>query len=268
MKIRLARVAVFAAFALAACGGDSSDPTAPQNPEVPQGPEVPGPGGPGGSSVSLDEVLDQLGDVSMYAAAGMAGLGVSPASGLPASSTTACPYDAATKYFICPAQSQSGITVGVRYQLLNAGGTPLAQLDASLASLRYVVDVGGAIDLGDGNGLDIDSHDEQLLTGLQTATRVVNGTGATDLSMTANGQVLSVTVTRAINDLVLPSEPGPNAYPTSGSITTSATAEGVTFTSTMTFNGTSTVTIVNAFNGTPETCTFDLASPETPPLCS
>lgn len=264
MKIRLARVAVFAAFALAACGGDS-DPIAPQYPEVPQGPEVPGPGGP---SVSLDEVLDQLGDVSMYAAAGMAGLGVTPAAGLPAASTTACPYDAAAKYFICPTQSQNGITVGVRYQLLNAGGAPLAQLDASLASLRYVVDVDGAIDLGGGNVLAIDSHDEQLLTGLQTATRVVNGTGATDLSATASGQNLSVTVTRAINSLVLPSEPGPNAYPTSGSITTSATAEGIAFTSTMTFDGTSMVTIVNTVNGTPQTCTFDLASPETPPACA
>ncbi|HEX7784654.1 MAG TPA: hypothetical protein VF653_00400, partial [Methylomirabilota bacterium] len=139
---------------------------------------------------------------------------------------------------------------------------------SAVAGVRYVVDVDGEIDTGDGTMIAIDSHDEQVVTGLQTTTRTVNGTGSTDLSMTIEGQSLSVESTRSINSLVLPSEPGPGKYPGSGSITFTATADQVTYSATMTFNGTSTVSIVSTLDGTTQTCTYNLATLEAPAVCS
>lgn len=266
MRTPIARLAALVSFALAACSGGDG-PVAPDVPEVPEVPEVPGL--PGGQTVSLDEVLNQLNTVGSYAGAGLVGLGVAPAPDASMPSATACPYDATTTYFVCPTQTADGLTINTRYQLLTSGGVPMAAFNsATVSSLRYVVDVEGAIDVGDGTSISIDSHDEQTLSGLQTTTRVVNGTGTTDLSMTADGQTFAVATTRAINNLVLPYEPGPNAYPASGSITTTATADQVSFTSTITFHGTSTVTIVSTLNGSTQSCTFNLATPETPPVCS
>ena len=263
MRTPIARLTVLAAFALAACSGGDG-PTSPDVPEVPEAPEV-----PGGQNVSLDEVLSQLNTVGMYATAGMAPLGITPGFGVSAPTTTACPYDAATKYFVCPVYTANGLTLSARYQVLDAGGIPLSAFDPNaVSSIRYVVDVTGALDTGEGTTISIDSHDEQTVSGLQTATRTVNGSGTTDLSMTIEGENLAVATTRAINNLVLPAEPGPDAYPASGSITTTATAEGVSFTSTMTFNGTSTITIVSTLDGQTQTCTFNLATPEAPAVCS
>jgi len=261
------RLTVLATFALAACSGGSEGPTSPEAPEVPEVPEVPQV--PGGQNVSLDEVLSQLNTVGMYATAGLAPIGVTPGFGASAPTTTACPYDAASQYFVCPAYTANGITLAARYQLLTAGGTPMPAFDpATVSSIRYMVDVNGALDTGDGTIINIASHDEQTVSGLQTTTRTVNGSGTTDLSMTIEGQTVAIATTRAISNLVLPAQPGPNAYPASGSITTTATAEGVSFTSTMTFNGTSTVTIVSTLDGQTQTCTFNLATPETPAVCS
>lgn len=264
MRTTIPRLTALAVFALAACsrGGGPTSPDSPEVPEVPEGPQV-----PGGQNVSLDEVLGQLNKVGMYATAGLAPIGVTPGFGASAP-TTACPYDAATKYFVCAAYEASGFTIGTRYQLLNGGGTPMATFDpAAVASIRYVVDVDGALDAGEGTTITIVSHDEQVVSGLQTTTRTVNGSGTTDLSMTLDGQNVTVAVTRAIANLVLPAQPGPNAYPASGSITTTAVAEGVSFTSTMTFNGTSTVTIVSTLDGQTQTCTVDLATPGAPAVC-
>jgi hypothetical protein len=95
----------------------------------------------------------------------------------------------------------------------------------------------------------------------------VNGSGTANLSLTASGQTFNVTTSHTITNLVLPPEPGPGAYPVSGSITTTASAPQVNFSATMTFNGTSTVTIVATMNGQSQSCTYNLATPETPAVC-
>lgn len=264
VRTPLSRLAVLGAFVFAACSGGPTPPDVPEVPEVPGGPNV-----PGGQNVSLDEVLTQLNTVGTYATAGLAPLGVSGAFGAPAASTANCPYNAGTKYFVCPSQSASGLTVDASYQLLDGNGNPMPIFNSTtVAGIRYVVDVNGAIDAGEGTTIGIASHDEQVVTGLQTATRTVNGSGSTDLSMVIDGQTLSITSTRSTSNLVLPSEPGPGKYPASGSISFTATADQVTYSATMTFNGTSTVSIVSTLDGTTQTCTYNLATPETPAVCS
>ena len=220
---------------------------------------------------TLEEALSELSTVGTYAGAGTAPAGVGMV-GVSAPPPEVCPFDATTEFFICPERTHEGVTMNRRYQLLDAGGAPLSSFDpATVSGIRNIADLNGTMQH---QGLDgspvtftIDSHDEQTLTGLRTATRTVNGTGTSEITTTHNGQTRTTTSTRTTENLVLPSTPGPGVYPASGTISSTGTSEGMTFSSTMTFNGTSIVTIVFSFNGATQTCTYDLATRMSPPVC-
>jgi hypothetical protein len=219
--------------------------------------------------VSLEEALSELSTVGVYAGAGLAPAGVGM-TGVSAPPPEACPFDATTEFFICPERSHEGIVMNRRYQLLDASGSSLPSFDAATVfGIRSIVDASGTMQRPGLNGstltLTIEAHDDQTLTGLGTATRTVNGTGTSEITTTHDGQTRTTTSTRTTENLVLPS--GPGAYPPSGTISNTATSEGMTFSSTMTFNGTSTVTIVFSFNGVTNTCTYDLANRMSPPVC-
>jgi hypothetical protein len=218
---------------------------------------------------TLEEVLSELSTVGTYAGAGVAPSGVGMV-GVSAPPPEVCPFDATTEYFICAERTHEGVTMNRRYQLFDAGGSPLPAFDgATVFGIRSIADVSGTRQLPGLNGstltLTIDAHDDQILTGLGTATRTVNGTGTSEITTTHDGQTRTTNSTRTTENLVLPS--GPGAYPASGTITNTGTSEGMTFSSTMTFNGSSTVTIVFSFNGTTQTCTYDLANRMSPPVC-
>lgn len=250
MRARLTVLAALTASALLACSDD--DPlTAP-------------------GDITLEEALDELNTVGIYAGAGLETVGMAaPVASFPAGEN--CALDAATMFFVCPERTVNGLAANRRYQLLDASGTPLGAFDpATVSGIRSISDVSGAITTtGPSPGtITIDSHDEQTLTGLRTATRVVNSSGTSDFSLEANGQTSTYTTSRTVTNLVLPSVPGPDRYPTSGTVTTTGTSAFGTFTSTMTFNGTSTVTIVTVIGGQSQTCTLNLQTPGTPPVCA
>ncbi|HSA55507.1 MAG TPA: hypothetical protein VLE53_07370 [Gemmatimonadaceae bacterium] len=251
MRTKRSSLVVLSAVALVACS-DGTSPTPTQDDQT------------------LEEVLTELNTVGTYAGAGLAPAGVATSS-MPAPGAGACPFDAGSTYFVCAPVTVNGLTIDRRYQLLDDDGAPLSSFDpATVSGIRNVVDVAGTTSGGQGGppAITIDLHDDQTLTGLRTATRVVNGSGTTDLTFTNNGEVMTFTTTRTVSNLVLPTVPGPGAYPTSGSITTTGTSALMTYTSTMTFNGTSTVTIVNTINGQSQTCTYNLQTPATPPVCA
>jgi hypothetical protein len=260
--VRVAALAALA-FAVACSGGDG-----PSGPQMPPDPDPSTP-----TDVSFEEAMGELNAVNNYAAAGMTTMGMGASGTLaPAPAVWPCPYDAPTRYFVCPDQSTNGVTVSQRYQIISSGGVPMSLFDPLVVGgIRNVVDVDGTLDLspeGDGSTtLTIDSHADHVLSGLQTTTRTVNGSGTAHLTLTTEGQTINVTTSHTITNLVLPAEFGPNAYPVSGSITTTASAPQASFSATLTFNGTSTVTIVTVLNGQSQSCTYDLATPETPPVC-
>jgi hypothetical protein len=79
-------------------------------------------------------------------------------------------------------------------------------------------------------------------------------------------ELSTTTVATTITNLVLPQRGSANHYPQSGTISTDITSnlEGLGSFSTnvtMTFNGTSLVTIAMTSDGVTETCTFDLENP-------
>lgn len=88
--------------------------------------------------------------------------------------------------------------------------------------------------------------------------------------MNDGSQPLRLTIAETTTDLVLPQRGGATPYPLSGSISMDVTTSGGGFDVhvTITFNGTSTATMVVTSNGTTQTCTVNMASPQATPSCS
>ena len=85
--------------------------------------------------VDLDAALSQMATsgIGTYATAA-AGAGVNLPS--PSTSASSCPYDAATKFFVCAPITASGMTFSRQFQLLDAAGAPLATVNPlAVASL-------------------------------------------------------------------------------------------------------------------------------------
>jgi hypothetical protein len=190
---------------------------------------------------------------------------------------TSCPYDAASKSFVCPPTTSGGLTVSLAYTLLDAAGKPLAQADKNVvASIRTVSTAKGTItapaESGASGTITVDQRQELTLSGLLTGTHRVDGTGTTkiDGTLTVGGLKvpLTSTMTQTVAGLVLPTgaAAGKAPWPTAGTITVDATTAGAglpatTLRSQLTFNGTSTATLTITIGGVTQRCTVNLANP-------
>jgi hypothetical protein len=236
------RVIAACALLLAASCGDSTAPVDP----------------------ALDDALQQFAVVDGLAAvAPMTGGSMVPHGIAP----SACPFNATTKRFVCPTRTMQSLTMNLYYQLLDASGAPLSAWGNNVVAIRTVSDVAGTLTPSSGTPsanlptLTISQHDESTLSGLQAERQTLNGIATQTLAQP--GLAPASPMTRTTTNLVLPKR-GVEQYPQSGSIATSLGS----FVSTMTFNGTSTVTFTTTFGGgTTTTCTLNLAAPSTPPAC-
>lgn len=221
---------------------------------------------------TLDSLLLDLNSGATYAASGVGLLGAP----VPSSSSNApapCEYQADTQRFVCPTfVTPFGTEISRWFQLLDASGTPLSHYDrATVAAVKTVVDIVSNRPMPAGPGMPAGTvhettHSEQVLSGLLTNARTLNGTSHSTMTMTVGTYApRTFTVSQATTNLVLPTEPG--GYPKSGSVTTEVTAPDFTGTGTftrtmtMTFNGTSIVTLTVTMNGTTSTCQVDLSQP-------
>lgn len=216
----------------------------------------------------LDEALEQMTDAEALAAPGIAMMG-GTAPPVPGDHGL-CPYNSGNQRFVCPAFTASGVTINRYYQLLDASGGPQSAWGTNVVGIRNVVDMSGTLS-GAGtppNSMQITSHDESTLSGIRSATRTLTGTGTSTFTVTLTGGSPSVISMTRTTNLTLP-EPGPASYPTGTiSMTSSLQGSSVTNTMTITYNGTSTATLTRNFGGITQTCTLNLATPQTPPLCT
>jgi len=183
-----------------------------------------------------------------------------------------CPYTAASQSFVCPPAMASGITIKQSFTVLSASGAKQSAFDhATTASVKTSTSVVGTI-VEDGAALTIDSQQELTLGGLLAGPHTLDGTSTTRLSGTFFGDApIDVRITGSISSLVLPTNTavGAQVWPTGGTIVVASSgtfADLPPFTSrlTMTFNGTSTVTLTITENGFSQTCQHDLAKPGLP----
>jgi hypothetical protein len=175
----------------------------------------------------------------------------------------------------------NGLTYALKYFLYDAGGVALTFVDPiHAASLRTVVDVTGTVTNGSsssGTVATIDHHSDMTLGGLLSTTRTLNGTSRDRDVVTTSGVTnmrTSIDLTGTTANLVLPS--GSSKWPASGTITSianSATTIGslpqvtTSANAVLTFNGTSTATLVATVSGRVTTCQIDLTG-ATSPRCA
>jgi len=249
---RLSVIAV--AVAASACGSDSST-----------GPIISRP-------ITLGEALAKIDNPALAAAAGTLG-----AAGTltPAIVPSQCAYAAASQSFVCAPITANALTINQSFTLFDAAGTKQPAFDqATTAAVRANSSVAGTI-TSEGTTLTLDSQQELTLSGLLSGHHTLDGTSTTHLAGTVvEGTTevpITTTITTTITKLVLPASTGDaDAWPASGTVVVEAsTAFGpvtpATTRITVTFNGSSTVTVTILAPGISQTCQVNLASSE--PTC-
>jgi len=208
---------------------------------------------------------------------------------LPAS----CTFSAATGFVTCPTLMIDGLTVNRSAQYTDAGGTAHARFDSTTNTVLTQISVagtlrgqrhGGGFGVGSRNGPDVTPMFTDTTTINESSSRTVSGLAAGSTQRTVNGASSGVETTsgtssenghftadRTVGDtttgLVEPIQPGHMTYPTAGTIVRSMqvtlTFDGQTPITTsrrevVTYDGTSTATIVITQDGTTKTCTMPL----------
>lgn len=265
-----ALAALTAAALLAACSSGSDDTTAP----------------PSGQPLNVSQLYAELTVPGVSSAISLMA-GSLPVPTISTSITGSCPYDAASKSFVCTPSTSNGLTYAVSYTLLDAAGNALnGSADRSTtAAMRTLTTVSGTLTLPAGTGgtasataLQISQRSDMTLSGLLGATHTVNGTSTATVGGTISlggvSTALSSTTTQTTKDLVLPaaSTAGTPQYPTSGTVTVDASSTigagtpALATRAVMTFNGTSTATLTITSGGATQRCTVNLAT-QSPPAC-
>jgi hypothetical protein len=257
-SIRPLRYAVFiAAAAFATACSDS-----------PTGPVV-------GEAPELSQVLAELQPASLAPLASQ--ISAAPVTGLGAPNPSSCTYESATKSFVCPNVSITGITISRRFTLLDASGNPMSQYDrTATAAVRMTSSFAGTITSGTST-VTVDQTQDVTLSGLLTGVRTLNGTSLGHLTGTiGNGTTttaIASTISTTITNLVLPqSSTGPDRWPKSGVITVANTTSigalpSFTTNVSITFNGTSKAAVVITTGGATTSCTVDLSA-QTATFCT
>jgi hypothetical protein len=264
--IRRAECAVVALLALG-CSGDASHPIAP--------------------SADIPGLLNELAGADF--AGVFAGSPLRPGAG---GSLSGCTYSSTTGNFTCTPATINGLTITRSFVFFDANGQALAQpTRGSVASIRQTVDVSGTASRngtrgGGGAGaqatLTVTRHEVTTLTGVGSPRHVLNGWGTSSSSGTATLNGVTRAVTRSavdtISNVVLVAGARGSTTPTwpaSGGIvrvgtrtmeSASASQQG-SVRQQLSFNGTSTVTMVVTTPRGTRTCTRDLSS-TAQPVCS
>ncbi len=229
-------------------------------------------------TVNVDAALEQMatGGISTYTTAaagpltGMASV-PTPAGG----KASSCSYSAGTGFFSCAPVTAGGITFSRQFQLLDASGAPLAEPNPLLiAAIRSVIDVEGTHTTTGANPttVQIDRHEDATLSGIQSASRMLNATATQQVSVTGASFAASTDETSTTTDLLLPSTPD-KKYPLGGTIVTAGTltTSGVTsstqqYQGELAFDGTNLMSVKLTFGSTVLTCKVNLA-PGAQPGC-
>jgi hypothetical protein len=264
-------VAGVSAALVVGCGSDS-----------PSGPST------SGKTLDLATVMSQMsiGRVGSIPGASVV-MSLPATTGMPTLVPSACAFSPTAQGFTCPTVTSNGLTFDISYFLYDVAGKPQSAADANTtASVRTVVDTKGTTTVPPTNGtsgsVSITDHSDMTMSGLLTSTHTLNGNGTSRYDMTLSGSTplhAVIDMTTATTNVVIPTPADANtpAWPTSGTIAsdskTVATITGlgsITTTShtVITFNGTSTATIVftSSVSGATSTCTLDLTG-KTPPNC-
>lgn len=249
-RLRIAISVAALAVVAGACGSDS--PTQPATQQV-----------------TLNEALAVLSLPALNTARATFG-GATEAT--PALTAARCPYNSTTASFVCTTVNSGGLTIDQDFILLSTTGASQSAFDgATTDGVQALTTIGGSY-TASGVTYTADGAQTLTLSGLQSSTRTLEGTGV--VTVTADDGTnppQTLTITETMSGLKIPAaSASATVWPSSGTVTLESVVElggGLSSTSTvtMTFNGTSTVHVVVVSDGATTTCDVDFASPN--PSC-
>jgi hypothetical protein len=233
-------------------------------------------------TIDVGKLLDALSFADLNAFLGLRGLLGAPSTGnSPTIIPSVCTYSAGTQSFVCPGSTVGGVTYATSYFLYNGASQPQSAVDpATTASIRALINATGTATLpvtnGVGGTVSVTRRADLTFSGLQTTTRVLNGTTIEHDDVTTTGALgarSSIDLTTTSNNIVLPLQTASSRWPISGTLTSDVVAVttlpplpavNTTAHAVLTFNGTSQVTVVTNVSGVVKTCRIDLAGGASP----
>jgi hypothetical protein len=184
-----------------------------------------------------------------------------------------CSFAAGTGLVTCTSTTRDGLAVTKTYAFTTASGAVQQALDSLTDKVVAHVQVSGTATRRDSVTAVVSHTSDRTVTGLAKGStqRTVNGTSSGTENLTGTSDKGAFTASRIVGDtttaLVIPVTTGQPSYPTAGTVVRSMratvtfagqSAETRTRREVITFNGTSTATIVITENGTSKTCTLPL----------
>ena len=237
-----------------------------------------GPDDPGSADLTTllnDMSVGAVGSASAIGtSAGVVAFGAVPSA---SANANACTFATATGAFACPSVTVNGVTFTRSFILRDAAGQVQSAFGPNVASIQTLTTMKGTVTAtspGGTSSFAIERSEDMTLSGIRTADRTLNGHALSTMSGTFGGPggnvLLNVRSTETTENLVLPKPKSASRWPQRGTITSvvesSVTPNGQqrvesSMRRTITFNGTSvvTVSITSGFGTT--TCQIDLAKP-------
>ncbi len=222
---------------------------------------------------TLDAALAEVAHPALnFATATFSGAGAV----VPAIVPSSCPFDTAAQAFVCAPVTGGWLTLDQRYVLMDAAGGKQSAFDPATTTGLSVTNAVSGQNTDQGNTLKVDGQQTLDLTGIGSARHTLNGTSLTLTTYVSATNLthppIESTITTKITDLVIPVVPSgqPIAWPLSGTIALKTIAEygeplptggtSVTSVATLTFNGSSVVTLSMSLpGGGIRTCRVNLA---------
>lgn len=190
-----------------------------------------------------------------------------------------CTYSESTGFFVCPTVTIGSLTVSQMYRFIDAAGNSQSKPDAQTSAFETKTAVSGTLTTTTTDprpstaSYTINSNSDQTLTGLRAENHTLNGLTTTTIQGTlqSGGTTLPVDehLKETTSNLMLPNARKGQKWPLSGTITVEETsnsfdpfAPSATYLTTITFHGTSVVTLTfSGPFGPSSSCTVDLAAP-------
>jgi hypothetical protein len=188
---------------------------------------------------------------------------------------SACTFSSSSGRVVCPAVTRNGVTINKSVQFTNAAGTAQSSYDSvTTNTINTIITASGSFTRRDSAVTTVQSSSNRTVSGLAAGSteRTINGTSDGRESTAGSDSIGAFTALRVVGDTVknvrIPvTSTDSLRYPTAGSVirqmqvtisgagrtTTNATRREV-----VTYNGTSTATVVITRDGTTKTCTLPL----------
>jgi len=189
-----------------------------------------------------------------------------------------CTYNQGTGFFVCPTVTIGSLTISRMYRFIDAAGNSQSKPDAQTSAFETKTAVSGTLTSTTNDprpstsSYTINSNSDQTLSGLRAENHTLNGITTTTIQGTlqTGGTTLPLDeqLKETTSNLVLPNVRKGQKWPLSGTITVEETTNNfdpfsptATYSTTITFSGTSKVTLTFSGPFGNSSCTVDLAAP-------